>query len=344
VTSASAPCSDDRVALARRGTLSPAEWRDFATHLSTCADCRIAWRLAVDFDHTAAARSGDELVVARAVKAALASPARRRPGVLRFALAAGLVLVAGAASATIVLHARRSQPTELASAPESPKPAKPRVRSAWVRALPAVEALAPPVELSTESPPPPSVAPVPSAAVGPATSQGPRPVGAPAVPQEPTALDPFERPGKPLAPPSTVSVARAATNLFDRALAERQAGRTPAAIASFRTLQRDFADSPEATVALVSLGDLLLEIRLPAEALTYFQAYLHRAPSGTLSPEAWIGKARALDALGRPSEASAAWNEIARRFPDARYGRRRAVRRAGTIDPILPPAGTSRAP
>ncbi len=42
-------CSDDRMGLARRGALSSAELLDFATHLSTCADCRIAWRVSAEF-------------------------------------------------------------------------------------------------------------------------------------------------------------------------------------------------------------------------------------------------------------------------------------------------------
>jgi TolA-binding protein len=309
MTSTPLACSEDRVVLARRGALSSAEWQDFATHLASCADCRIAWRLAVDFDHSAAARAGDEHLVARAVRAALVPSTRRRPYLLRFALAASLVLLAGAASAAIVLRVRRSAPVAPAPAADTAKPGRPR-RAVPVRALP-------PVASPAEEPAPTVAAPT---TVVPAPPQGGRAVAAPAPqPEPPVAIDPFEGLPAPLSlPPPAPSPENAAT-LFARALAERQAGRAPAAIATFRELQREFADSSEATVALVSLGDLLLESRLPAEALAYFQAYLRRAPSGTLAPEAWIGKARALDALGRPSEAQAAWNEIARRFPDARY-------------------------
>ena len=48
----------------------------------------------------------------------------------------------------------------------------------------------------------------------------------------------------------------------------------------------------------------------PAEALAFFDAALAEDPSST---EAWRGRARALEALGRPAEAATAWAEFERR-------------------------------
>jgi TolA-binding protein len=356
----SVPCMEDRVALARRGALSPAEWQEFASHLTVCVDCRVAWRLTSDFEHSAEARPGDERIIARGVKAAMAASA--------------VLVAAGAASAAIVLHVHRSGPPEPPDVPGKVRPAKPRgARGIRPKPLPPVESPAEspaalPVERPAENPlafpDPRPVENAPALPVErPATLPAERPAertpalpaewhaappapdrassrAAPAAsapesaqvqaaagpaarpPQEVAELDPFEGTGGSLSSlPASVSRQNAA-DLFARGLAERQEGHAPAAIATFRRLQRQAPDSPEATVSLVSLGDLLLETRMPVEALAYFQAYLRRAPAGTLALEAWIGKARALDALGRASEARAAWKQIARRFPDARYLRR----------------------
>jgi TolA-binding protein len=113
-----------------------------------------------------------------------------------------------------------------------------------------------------------------------------------------------------------------AAGVFAQAVAERQQGRAPMAIAAFRALQRRYPDSREATVSLVSLGDLLLGAGNPAEALLAFESYLLRAPAGTLVPEAMIGKARALAALGRTTEAASTWRAVVRQFPDSPYAQR----------------------
>ena len=88
-------CPDDRVALARRGVLSPTEWQAFATHLSECPDCRIAWRLASDFDRSAPARPGDDRIIARGAKKASASSARPRANLVRVAVAAAVTICIG---------------------------------------------------------------------------------------------------------------------------------------------------------------------------------------------------------------------------------------------------------
>jgi TolA-binding protein len=328
--SVSVSCTDDRVVPARRGALSPGEWQDFATHLTECVECRIAWRLGNDFEHSAAARPGDERIIARGVKAALALSTRPHTKLIRFAIAASVTLVmAGMASAGIVLQIRHSTPAP--SPPESVKVRPTKTRGAGAaRATPAVPAESPAAP-AAETPPATEPAPTaPSQAAPPTTpaaaTKSPPVVRAPAqaaarAPQQVAALDPFEGAGHPASPPLSPH-RQDAPGLFAQALTERQEGRSQTAIATFRSLQREFPASREATVSLVSLGDLLLGTGLRAEALLAFETYLQRAPSGTLLPEAWIGKARALDALGRATEARAAWREIAKRFPDSPYARR----------------------
>jgi TolA-binding protein len=105
----------------------------------------------------------------------------------------------------------------------------------------------------------------------------------------------------------------------------RQEGRFQDAIASFRTLQGQFPDTPPALVSLVSLGDLSLRTGAPSEALASFESYVRRAPSGALVPEALAGEARALKALGRAQESENTWRDLARRFPGSPYARGAAV-------------------
>jgi TolA-binding protein len=90
-----------------------------------------------------------------------------------------------------------------------------------------------------------------------------------------------------------------AAAVFVRAVKEREQGRTMDAIATFRALLHQFPQSPQAMVARVSLGDLLLDGGDAAAALAAFDAYLVAQPSGPLATEALLGKARALSALGQ---------------------------------------------
>ena len=323
--------SDAHVALARRRALSPSEWQDFAAHLATCIDCRASWRLALDFERSGGARPGDERIIARGVRATLAASARPRTSLLRMALAASVVLaVAGAASAAIVLHVRQAASTVPVDVPGQVRPAKPRAShgvspkpqaAMESPSSPATEgSAARPVERETPLPavdqaPPVTPSTAPKALRSDRSTASARPLPASAV------LDPFDSADTPPSPQASPYQEDAAV-LFEEALAERQQGRAQSAIAAFHRLEREFPHSSEATVSLVSVGDLLLGNGRPAEGLVYFEVYLRRAPAGPLAPEAWVGKARALEALGRVPEAKATWNEIAKRFTDARYLRR----------------------
>ena len=322
-------CSDDRVARARQGALSAEEWQELAGHLATCPDCRITWRLAVDFEHSAATAPGDERLVERATRLALSSTSGRRIDWFGLGIAAAVTLAAASvASGALMLRGRHAaEPTDgrstVRSAGRVPSPG-----SSGRALVPDPGAALPPVLL------------------GPAVGTSPRPEqeeagGTP----RPASQRGAERPLRqatvavPGAPPPSVAMLEPplaledATTLFARALAERAHGQREAAVATFRSLQRRFPKTPEAVLASVSLGDLLLDAGRPADALLACEQYLASAPSGALAPEAWAGRARALTALGRHAEADAAWREIARRFPPSPHGGRGARSIGGGSSP-----------
>jgi TolA-binding protein len=315
-------CIDDRVVLARRGALSSSEWSDFATHLATCADCRIAWRLAADFDGSGGAQPGDERIVARAAKVALASTGRARVGVVRVAFAAGVTLVvAGMASGAVLLHARYAASTR---ADHAVAPAVPHTR----RAAGKLAARRPQQDepTSTPTPPPPSsLAPTPAPTstefmVAPASAE-PAPVPAMQHPVRRVAQASAVSLQPPAFPSPQPPATESAATLLARAVSARSRGRLPEAIEDFRGLQSRFPATPEALVSLVSLAELWLEAGAPSAALGLFEDYVRRAPSGALLPEALAGQARALTALGREQEGQAAWRALARRFPGSPYAR-----------------------
>jgi len=349
-----AVCRDERLERARRGGLTAAESSELAAHLALCPDCRLAWRMWAEFQGTAGARPGDERLVDRAARAALGA---MRPPAPRWRVAipaaAAIVVAAGVASGAIALHARYAAPP----APAAPPQRKPRQGHG---APPRVAPEPPPAAASAAVPeatpafvpqPRPETAAVPGTTAprgdaaraalraAPPAPVPPRPVAL-AVPPSLQPLQPsWPRaalravPPAPVPPPRRVALAvppplepslpRAARaqRLFAQAVRARNEGRTDAAIASFRELERELTDTDEAMVSLVSVGELLLSRGSVAEALDAFDAYANRAPRGVLAPEALAGRVRALARLGRRQESAQAAAELARRFPDSPYAR-----------------------
>lgn len=302
-------CSDTRGARARRGALSPTEWQEYTTHLATCADCRVTWRVMIDFEQSAAPAPGDERLVERAAKLALAGSRGRRVPAIRVGAAAAIVLlVAGVASGAILLRVRNADVSVARTDPAHPA----RTRARKAAALPPTHSVAAAEPAALPAPVPAPLPPAPAAAEARAPAgAGPnamkRAAGRVAAIADHTA-----------APPTTED----ASALFARAVTERERGRTFAALATFRSLQGRFPRSPQAVLSLVSVADLALDTGDAASALAAFDEYLAAAPSGTLVPEALVGRARALSSLGRATEADAVWREVARRFPDSPYVRR----------------------
>ena len=96
-----------------------------------------------------------------------------------------------------------------------------------------------------------------------------------------------------------------AAELLERARELRAGGRYRDSAGAYQRLLREHADSAEARVALVSLGELQLsQLGDASSALRSFDAYLRGG--GALRQEASYGRIRALRRLGKVNEAQAA--------------------------------------
>jgi TolA-binding protein len=110
-----------------------------------------------------------------------------------------------------------------------------------------------------------------------------------------------------------------AGTLFAAANAARGAGDLRTAALRYQLLERRYPASPEATVSLVSAGDLLARLGEPASALERFERYLATDARGPLASEALFGRARCLRDLGRRRDELETWRELLRRFPGSAY-------------------------
>ena len=73
------------------------------------------------------------------------------------------------------------------------------------------------------------------------------------------------------------------------------------------------------------VGRLLLDRGDPAGALARFDSYL-AAGGGDLGEEAMVGRATALDRLGKTDEATGAWSALVAAFPVSPYAARARAR------------------
>jgi TolA-binding protein len=109
-----------------------------------------------------------------------------------------------------------------------------------------------------------------------------------------------------------------ADELFERARAAMMHGEQQNAVSSCLTLQQRFPGSSQAQVSRVLLGRLFLEeLNQPSAALLQFDAYLERP--GENRPEALLGRARALRALGRTQEEVEALRTLVDGYPGSLY-------------------------
>jgi TolA-binding protein len=281
-----ARCPDDLLARSRRGPLSPVERRALDAHLGVCGLCRAAVALGALHDEIPDQPSGDdEAVVARLAGRVVArsgrGPRRARPT----AVAAGLALMAMAGGAAAWMAARR--------APAPPAQVVDPAPARSPRSAPRVA---------------PEITPIPPAV----------PVAEPIASARPVA-ESHRRRG-----PTVDRVAPdldAPDRLFAQANAARGAGDLRAAASGYERLERQYPRSPEATVSLVSAGDLLARLGDPAGALQRFDRYLAENARGPLAPEALFGRARCLRELGRPRDEAGAWRALLRDFPGSLYDR-----------------------
>ncbi|MDD5307681.1 MAG: FecR domain-containing protein [Deltaproteobacteria bacterium] len=109
-----------------------------------------------------------------------------------------------------------------------------------------------------------------------------------------------------------------AASLLQAAQSRRAAQDWKGTAEAYETLIATHGASPEARVALVSLGSVLLEhLQRPQSALDRFGQYLAGSPRGSLAPEAAWGSARALARLGRSVDEERMLHRILTDYPDS---------------------------
>jgi ferric-dicitrate binding protein FerR (iron transport regulator) len=156
------------------------------------------------------------------------------------------------------------------------------------------------------------VAPVPSPAPVPATSDVESKPGAPD-PGSPAAVAPQASP--PSAPKPAPSSAR---SLFERADAERLAGRSREAAAAFDELRRRYPTDARAGYAAFMLGRIRLDsLRDPGGAADAFAFAIAHPGGGFFMEDAQARRVEALDAAGRARECREARERFLAEFPRA---------------------------
>jgi TolA-binding protein len=296
------------------GTLEEGERVRLEAHVSHCSACRFERQLRADFaldldsdapserlanlgtlpiellpdrpDAASAAKKDESRAVLR--------PVRRRKTGFVWLFAAAVLLVGGAAAAMSDLGHRSWTHFMGIDAPAS-------------RVSPAPEGTRPKVH-----------------AAGPLTP--PAPPASPAAPEPTTAPQPIE--GAPLKPathaarPAPVAAAPVhtigAAELFDNATDARRRGDYAHVLDADRELEGRFPTSREAQVLRAVVGRVLLDHGDSAAALKRFDAYL-AGGGGDLAEDAMVGRATALDRLGRTDEAAQAWSTLLATYPTTPY-------------------------
>jgi TolA-binding protein len=115
--------------------------------------------------------------------------------------------------------------------------------------------------------------------------------------------------------------------LFADANRARRDGNADRAVALYRALQSRYPSSSETELSRALLAQLLLERGNPEAALAGFDRYLEGG-APVLSAEALVGRARALEQLGKTTQAASAWREVQRRFAGSVHARLAAARLA----------------
>jgi TolA-binding protein len=297
------------------GELEPADRARLDAHLEHCAVCRVERQLRADFadefdaiglDEHPSERSiglgvveqAAEIPPARESKVLLrSSSSRRRRKVAVWLLAAAAVLVGGVAAAAMGL---------------TPAP--------WMRSAsnvsvpdeaPVAQASHAKVHAAARA----------AAALGSSATDGANAANATAAATEVAETIAPDAVPVPLAPaprPVGASTVVGPAELFDHETDARRHGDYARALDLGRQLEAHYPTSREAQVSRAVVGRLLLDRGDPAGALARFEGYL-AAGSGQLGEEAMVGRATALDRLGRTDEATRAWGALVDAYPDTPY-------------------------
>jgi TolA-binding protein len=278
-------CRNELVARERRGELSPAERVALDAHFGHCPSCRLSRLLGRDFDAEAKLETDDGARIA-----GLSALAER--------WAAGRV----GPVPTVPLKRRRARITLLAVA-------------AVLAAVGASAARGTFSEMfgGSDSEPSRTTAPAPVATLERAN---------PAAQRVATASNAEANVAQEAAGPRTrapQAPTESAASLFKDASSARRTGDAERAIALYRRLQSDFPSSPEAGLAALPLGGLLLDRGEARSALTQFDRHVRGAPGSRLLPEALYGRGRSLAALGNRSEEQRTWTRLLDQFPESPY-------------------------
>jgi len=342
------------------GSLTSAERQRLHVHLAQCSSCRFEVAVRADVARDAppieqrpqltfAASSGDAaaertyeaphdrppLRVSRSIR-----PRSRRRWLLTL-LAASLVLSAGGAMAAVITGAvgrhwlgRAPDPKSADSSVHvsNAKPTKLK-RTATSAASPV--AVVPDASVAAPSAVPslPTTVPAPRVAVSASVRAALPARGSDVAPGEAdraraSAVDTL--PAPPVTVGSTDASAKRvdAASLFADANRARRDGNADQAVSLYRTLQSRYPSSSESELSRALLAQLLLDRGNPEAALAGFDRYLVEGGAPVLSAEALVGRARALEQLGRSTQAAAAWRQVQSRFPGSVHARLAATRLA----------------
>lgn len=147
----------------------------------------------------------------------------------------------------------------------------------------------------------------------------------PAPEPEPEAVEPVLEPEVEATPepeaerPATPRAS--AEDLYARANAARRGGESRRALRLYGELTRQHPRSRQAHAAQVAAGNLALhQLSQPAVALRHYDRYLRTG--GPLSLEAGVGRALALQRLGRRAAERRAWQEVLDRHPSSVHAER----------------------
>jgi TolA-binding protein len=288
---------------ARRGTLGAQGEADLRAHLSRCVACRLSLTLPDDLRVEGAVTGADSALLARMVGGAMldeprvaADPRAHRYGshpLRRAAVALVLLLAGGSAGAAVWAGrdtiAKKFEPiiVQLRHARHADAPApQPHARHVAVTepVVPPAVVEAPPVA------PPPAIVPA--------------------------------RPPRGRIEVRGAGSSQSAEALFADANSARRAGQYSLALRRYAELRHAYPGSREELTARVVVGDLMLAEGSAREALASFDSYLAASAEGTLAEEARVGRALALQRLGRRDEERAAWTQVLRKHPDSVQGAR----------------------
>jgi anti-sigma factor RsiW len=285
---------DDLLDKEARGELSDVDRARLEAHLARCEACRFEREVRADFADELLAAEDEEVPSQRllpilpaeeepAPKRISTRPSRVRRNVRVTLLVAAALLIGSAATAGVGGHVWEHVASALSfdDAPEEAAP-RPAASIATVATHAPKHLVAPPVS---------------SELVVPETEPAPVVV--------PVAL-------------SAATPAETAASLFDAANKARNEGDYGRAVALHHKLETTYPQSREAHASYATLGRLLLDRGDAAGALAAFDAYRAKGP-GPLDEAVLVGRATALERLGRDAEARTTWTELLHDFPDTPY-------------------------